>query len=75
MAKSEEYKVPVKFIFEGEFIVKANSAAEARDIVSDECHLVMGQSIECHADEVSDWDFDMHSEKVIGRVTRNVYRL
>ncbi len=75
MAKSEEYKVPVKFIFEGEFIVKADSAAEARDIVSNECHLVMGQSIECHADEVSDWDFDMHSEKVIGRVTRNVYRL
>ena len=69
--RKKTYTVPVKFTFEGEFYVKADSAAEAREIVSEECHLVMGQSIECNADEVSDWDFDMHSEKYIGRVTRN----
>ena len=68
--KKKTYIVPVKFTFEGEFYVEADSASEARKIVSDECHLVMHQGIECDADEVLDWDFDMHSGKYIGRVTR-----
>ncbi len=69
------YIVPVKFVFEGEFTVKAGSAAEAREKVIEECHLVMGQRIEANDDDIVDWEFDMHSEKVIGRVTRNVYRI
>ena len=67
---AKKYKVPVKFVFEGEFYVDADSAAEARRIVSEECHLVMGEGIECNDDDVTDWDFDMHSEKYIGRVRR-----
>ena len=62
--------MPVKFVFEGEFYVEAESAEEAGRIVNEECHLVMGQGIECNADEVTDWEFDMHSEKTIGRVRR-----
>lgn len=70
MSKQKTYTVPVKFVFEGEFYVEADSAAEASRIVSEDCHLVMGQGIECNADEVTDWEFDMHSEKTIGRVRR-----
>lgn len=44
--------MPVKFVFEGEFIVEADSAADAREIVGNDCHLVMGQCIQSDADEV-----------------------
>lgn len=75
MSKKMTYSVPVKFVFEGNFVVEADSASEAREIVERDCHLVMWQSIECNAEEVEDWEFDTHSEKTIGRVTRNIYRV
>ena len=70
MARKKTYRVPVKFVFEGEFQVEAESASEARDKVNEGCHLVMGQRIEASDDDIVDWEFDMHSEKTIGRVTR-----
>ena len=70
MSKKKVYTVPVKFIFEGEFYVEADSAAEARDIVSEDCHLVMGNGVQSDSDNVEYWDVDMHSEKTIGKVTR-----
>ena len=30
-----------------------------------------GSGVQSDSEEVSDWDFDMHSEKFIGRVTRD----
>lgn len=70
MSKKKIYTVPVKFIFDGEFYVEADSAAEAREIVSDDCHLVMGNGVQAYSNNIEDWDVDMHSEKVIGRVTK-----
>lgn len=70
MSKKKIYTVPVKFIFEGEFYVEAESAADARGTVSDDCHLVMGTGVQAYSDKVGDWNVDMHSGKVIGRVIR-----
>ena len=69
MSKRKTYKVPVEFIFNGEFYVEADSARDAWGIVSEECHLVMGQSVQSNSEDVVDWDFDMHSEKIIHKVT------
>lgn len=69
--KKRIYKVPVKFVFEGEFYVEAESAREAYGIVDNDCHMVMGSGVQSDSEDVSDWDFDMHSEKFIGRVTRD----
>lgn len=71
MSKRKTYTVPVEFVFKGEFQVEAGSAREAWKIVNDECHLVMGQSVQSDSEDVVDWDFDMHSEKYIHRVTRS----
>ena len=69
--KKRIYKVPVKFVFEGKFYVEAESAREAYGIVDNDCHMVMGSGVQSDSEDVSDWDFDMHSEKFIGRVTRD----
>ena len=47
-----------------------DSRTEARELVMKECGLVMGGSIHTTLDdEEVDWDFDIHPETEIGRIT------
>lgn len=65
-----KYRVKTRFVFSGEFIVDANSRAEAKEMVQRECGLVMGGNIHTTlTDEEVDWDFDTHADKEIGRIT------
>ena len=60
------YIVKTLFVFSGEFYVEAKSSEEARENVSEHCGLVMGGKIHSTlSDEDIDWDFDVHSDKVI----------
>jgi len=63
------YKVPVKYIFEGAYFIKANSKGEAAENAEKHCSLVMGGYIHSTLpDDDVDWDFACHPEKIIGMV-------
>ena len=64
--KKKTYTVPVKFVFKGRFFIKAESKAQANELVEKHCGLVIGGNIH-HTlpDEDVDWDFPVHPEKVI----------
>ena len=65
------YIVNTKFIFSGIFEVEADSRDQARDIVMNDCGLVMGGDIHTTLDdEKVDWDFDIQPEKKIGRIIK-----
>ena len=65
------YIVNAKFIFSGVFEVEADSQDQARDIVMNDCGLVMSGNIHTTLDdEEVDWDFDIHPEKKIGRIIK-----
>lgn len=50
--------------------MEADSRTEARELVMKECGLVMGGNIHTTLDdEEVDWDFDIHPETEIGRIT------
>ncbi len=61
------YTVPAKFIFTGEFYIKADSQEQAEEYAYKHCGLVIGGNIHSSlpSDDV-DWKFDAHPEKVIG---------
>ena len=64
------YRVNTRLVFSGVFEVEADSRTEARELVMKECGLVMGGSIRTTLDdEEVDWDFDIHPETEIGRIT------
>lgn len=65
------YIVNTKFVFSGVFEVEADSRDQARDIVMNDCGLVMGGDIHTTLDdEEVDWDFDIHPETKIGRIIK-----
>ena len=65
------YIVNAKFIFSGIFEVEADSKDQARDIVMNDCGLVMGGDIHTTLDdEEVDWDFNIHPETKIGRIIK-----
>lgn len=71
MSRVRTYIVPVKFVFEGTFEIKASSAAEARELIENDCGLVLGGDIHTTLDDDDvDWEFDVHPSKSIGRITR-----
>lgn len=59
------YTVPTRLVFKGEFEVKADSPAAARDIVQNHCGLVLGGAIHSTAD--ASWSFDVHAAKIISQ--------
>jgi hypothetical protein len=64
-----KYAVKTHFIFAGTFFVTADTKAEARKLVGDNCGLVLGGKIHtCLTEDVMDWDFPIHPENVIKRV-------
>jgi hypothetical protein len=66
-----KYKVKTRFVFDGEFEIKAESAAEAKQVVEEYCSACGLRAIESqlNKDEV-DWEFPVHPKKIIGRVRR-----
>ncbi len=66
----KKYAVKTRFIFEGHFIVKASSMLEAKEYVSLHCGCVIGNIHSTLSEEDVDWDFNVHSTKVIGKITK-----
>lgn len=64
------YIVRTKFVFRGYFEVMATNAKEAKKIVDDNCHLVLGGSVHSFEDEILDWDFETHPDKRIGKINK-----
>lgn len=65
MAK-KEFTVKAKFVFEGEFYIKAESKEQAKEYVMKHCGLVLGGDIHTSLpDDVCDWDFCVHPQKVV----------
>lgn len=67
---SKVYKVKTRFVFEGFFKVKVESKKEARELVQNNCGMVMGGGIQSTLDDDDvDWDFSCHPDKKIVSVT------
>lgn len=66
MARKKKYTVKTKFVFEGEFYIKAESKQQAKEYVMNHCGLVMGDYIHTTLpDEICDWNFNVHSDKFV----------
>lgn len=60
------YTVPVKYIFEGQFFIMAESKRQAKAYVERHCGLVIGGDIHSTLpDEDVDWNFNIHPQKII----------
>jgi hypothetical protein len=58
------YTVKTKFVFEGEFYIKAESKAQACEFVGKYCGLVIGKEIHTTLPyDIVDWKFDAHPKK------------
>ena len=59
----QKHRVRVQYVFDGYFDIIADNGQQARQIVDQECGLVMGGSIHTANDEdVKDWNFPMHPD-------------
>jgi hypothetical protein len=68
-----KFRVKTKFIFNGEFIVEAETPGEAKEYVAFHCGMVSGGS-GIHSSlsgKDVDWNFPVHPEKKIGRVKKD----
>lgn len=64
--KKKVYTVPVKFVFEGQFFIKADSKEQAKEYAEKHCGLVIGGDIHSSLpDENVSWDFPVHPQKII----------
>ena len=65
MAK-KPYKVRTRFIFEGDFEVKADEKEQAKEYVERHCGLVIGGNIHSTIpSDTIDWNFNVHPSKII----------
>lgn len=65
MAK-RKYTVKTKFVFEGEFYIKAESKEQAKEYVINHCSLVLGGEIHTTLpEEICDWEFNVHPDKIV----------
>ena len=60
-----KYTVPTSFIFNGHFIVEADSREAAEDLVKQHCALTLGSIHSSLPDKSVDWDFPIYPEKKI----------
>lgn len=67
-----KYDVRVRYAFEGTYTVAAEDHAEARQMVSEDCGLVLGGNIHTTRDdeEVLDWNFGVHPDMQLLSVTQ-----
>lgn len=62
----KEYVIKTKFVFEGEFYIKAESKEQAKEMVKKHCGLVLGGNIHTTLpNEVCDWDFNTHPNTIV----------
>ena len=63
---SKTYTIPVKYVFEGTFTIKADSLEDAVEMIDKHCGLVLGGDIHTilDGDDVN-WDFHVHPETII----------
>ncbi len=65
--EDEVFEIPLKFIFEGIFKIKAQSKEQAEEFVLKHCGLVIGGDIHSSLpDDEVDWKFSNHPEKKVG---------
>jgi hypothetical protein len=70
MASVKRYAVKTRFVFEGYFYINAIDREQAREYAEKHCGLVIGGKIHSTLpDDVVDWDFPVHPEKLIGKAT------
>ena len=61
-----KYDVRVRYAFEGTYTVVAEDHDEARQMVSEDCGLVLGSNIHTTLDDEDvDWSFGIHPDKQI----------
>jgi hypothetical protein len=66
-----KFEVDTKFVFSGKFFVEAESKEQTREYVDNHCGLVIGGNVHSTLSEDQvNWDFDVHPDKVIGRIWR-----
>jgi hypothetical protein len=67
----QTYRIPVRFIFRGDFYIKAENPGQAEEYAEKHCGLVIGGGIHSTlpADEV-DWDFEVHPDMHIFRAKK-----
>lgn len=66
-----KYDVRVRYAFEGTYTVAAEDRDEARQMVSDDCGLVLGGNIHTTLDDEDvDWNFGVHPDTQILSVTQ-----
>jgi len=67
-----QYAIKTRFGFTGTFFIAARNKDEAKEYVEKHCGLVMGGSIHSTLpDDVVDWDFPMHPDKTVSRISLN----
>lgn len=66
-----KYDVKVRYAFDGTYTVAAEDRDEARNMVSEDCGLVLGGNIHTTRDddEVLDWNFGIHPDMQILSIT------
>lgn len=64
------YEVHAEFVFSGTFTIKADSAAQAKELVENYCWMSNGKIHSYLIDDSTDWKFNMNPEKRIGRAKR-----
>ncbi len=63
------FPVRVQYIFEGTYVIKAESQKEANELAKTQCGLVMGGGIHSSLPEEDiDWEFDTHPDIKIREV-------
>jgi len=68
----EQYKIATRFVFDGDFTVKAETVSEARQKVCDSCGLVLGGGIHTTLpDEEINWEFPVHPIMTIRSIKNN----
>lgn len=71
MDDKKVYRVHVNYTFSGAFDVAADSEADAHQKIMEQCGLVLGHGIETTLpDEEIDWEFDIHSDCDIIKMTQ-----
>lgn len=71
--KKKVYTVPVRYVFKGEFKIKADSREQAEEYAYKHCGLVLGGDIHTTLpEETVNWEFPVHPEKIVGEASQNV---
>ena len=66
----KQFAVKTQFTFEGCFLIKAKNKIQAREYAENHCGLVLNRGIHSTLpDDIVDWDFPVHPEKLIGKIT------